>query len=477
MVFTFRRLPTRALAFTSAAALAGSSFLLAAPARAATSPATPVAAAVPVGLFGTADPTYDGVFRQSLSLLSFVAAGQTPPSPAVTWLLDQQCADGGFEPFRADITVPCQVSDPLTYTGEDTNSSGLAAAALIALGEKPASDRALAWVLAAQNTDGGFPYYLGGSSDSNSTAISLLATNAAAVSPSDVMKGSVSAAQFLASLQVGCDGVAANEDGGFAYQDYGSGLLASDSASVQATFALSGKSLIFVGGPVASTVPRAECPAPVPPAVLPTPAELGAGHLARLLDAYSGVVPQFDLNTGTRLTGTTAAGDTAWAILSLAAVGVGQVQLDAALAALADATAALTPSVVPSDGPTAIPSTGTASARPAPAPTARTFGDEPGLLALTALADHATGSDAAVVTALVDRILATITTVPEPVTSDTTGEPDSGSTDPEVLYKSDDALASTGISHLTPILAISGSVLVLMGWGILATTRRRGARA
>ena len=135
MVFALRRLPASALALTSAGVLAASSLLLLAPAGAATAPATPESATapVPVGLFGSADPTYDGVFRQSLSLLAFVAAGQTPPSDAVTWLLEQQCADGGFEPFRADVAVACTASDPVNYTGEDTNSSGLAAAALIAV--------------------------------------------------------------------------------------------------------------------------------------------------------------------------------------------------------------------------------------------------------------------------------------------------------------------------------------------------------
>ena len=79
-------------------------------------------------------------------------------------------------------------------------------------------------------------------------------------------------------------------------------------------------------------VPRATCPSSASPSL--GAAELGAGHLARLLDTFSGAVPQFDFTTGTRIKGSVSAGDTAWAALSLAAVGVGRTQLDAALTVL-----------------------------------------------------------------------------------------------------------------------------------------------
>ena len=62
---------------------------------------------VKVGLFGAQDPTFDGVYRQSLALLALVAAGRTPPASAVDWLLAQQCADGGFEAFRTSLSAPC----------------------------------------------------------------------------------------------------------------------------------------------------------------------------------------------------------------------------------------------------------------------------------------------------------------------------------------------------------------------------------
>ena len=55
----------------SAAALAATVVLgAAAPAMAADSPSASPSPALPKGLYGTTDPTYDGVWRQSLALLA-----------------------------------------------------------------------------------------------------------------------------------------------------------------------------------------------------------------------------------------------------------------------------------------------------------------------------------------------------------------------------------------------------------------------
>ncbi|MCV5968519.1 hypothetical protein, partial [Lactococcus petauri] len=57
------------------------------------SPAS-AATQAPPGIFGTSDPTYDGVFRQSVALIGLRAA-QTPiPPTALAWLVSQQCASG-----------------------------------------------------------------------------------------------------------------------------------------------------------------------------------------------------------------------------------------------------------------------------------------------------------------------------------------------------------------------------------------------
>jgi hypothetical protein len=443
------RLSALLVTVAASALVAGAALLPAVSAEAATTP-------VQVGLFGAQDPTYDGAFRQSLGLLAYSAAGTTPPKEAVDWLLAQQCADGGFQAFRASTKTPCQESDPTTFSGKDTNSTGIAAAALRAIGETKAADRALAWVLGAQNADGGFPYFVGGDSDANSTAVVLLGTNTAGRTPASVQSGGVSAVQFLTSLQIGCDGAATDDDGGFAFQSYGGPLVDSDAAAVQATLALSGKPLPLAAGTVSTDIPRATCPSSASPAL--SPAELGAGHLARLLDTYSGAVPQFDYNTGTRIKGSISTGDTAWAALSLAAVGVGRTQLDAAL------------TVIGAQQLKAAALTGSSTAAAAKA------SDQPGLLALAAMATRSAGGIDASVNAYVGRIGATMQVAPAAVTPTPSATSSTG-TASGAAESGADPLAESGPTPMTPVLGALGGVLVLLGAAAVGTTRRRGAHA
>jgi len=432
---------------SASALVAGAALLPAASAEAATTP-------VQVGLFGAQDPTYDGAFRQSLGLLAYAAAGTAPPKDAVGWLLAQQCADGGFQAFRASTKAPCQKSDPATFSGEDTNSTGIAAAALRAIGETAAADRALAWVLQAQNTDGGFPYFVGGDSDANSTAVVLLGTNTAGRTPASVQHGGVSAVQFLATLQIGCEGAATDDDGGFAFQSFGGPLVDSDAAAVQATLALSGKPLPLTAGTVSTDIPRATCPSSASPSL--SPAELGAGHLARLLDTFSGAVPQFDYNTGTRIKGSASTGDTAWAALSLAAVGVGRAQLDAAL------------TIIGAQPLKAAALKGSSAAAKA--------SDQPGLLALAAMATRAAGGSTASVNAYVVRIGATMRVAPAATTPTPSATTSAGSTS-GAASGGTDPLAQSGPTSMTPVLGALGGLLVLLGAAAVGTTRRRGAHA
>jgi hypothetical protein len=422
-----------------------------------------------VGLFGAQDPTYDGVFRQSLALLAFTADRTIPPAEAVTWLLGQQCADGGFQSFRPRTDAPCLKSDPAKFAGEDTNSTGIAAAALRAVGRRAAADRALAWALARQNADGGFPYYAGGASDANSTAVVLFGSNTAGRTPDSVRKGGTSAARFLHGLQIGCAGASTDDDGGFAFQDYGSGLLDNDAASVQATLALSGSPLPVRPTTVTADVPRATCPAAPdasasaspspsssgtpagPAAATPSPVQLAAGHLARVMSASGGAIPHFDFKAGARVPGSVSPGDTAWAALSLAAAGVGRSQLDVAIRVLARS-----PMKAASLRVTAT-SAGSAAARST---------DQPGLLAVTALATSAAGGSAKTVHVYVVRIRATMRVAP--VVTTTSPTPSTSATP---------TLAPTGATSLTPVLAAIGGILLLVGAVGVGSTRRRGTHA
>lgn len=424
---------------------------------------------VQVGLFGTQDPTYDGVFRQSLSLLAFAAAGEAPPQESVDWLLGQQCDDGGFQAFRADTSKPCTKSDPVNYVGEDSNSTALASAALTVLGELDSASDALGWLEAAQNTDGGFPYFLGGTSDVNSTAIALLATNAVGLAPTQVARDGASAADYLVGLQIGCPGVATQEDGGFAYADFSAGI-ANDAASVQAALAITGAALPFAADPPALDIPRADCPTPTATpattataaatastpaaaaaaAVAPSSAELAGGYVARTLETYGNAIPALDYATGERKPGTVSAGDTAWAVLALSAIGVGGTQRDAALDVL-------------------LAEVGGGGARAAAAVSDET----PGLLSLAALAVVSADGSQATVERLVARVGATMRTAPASVTP----TPTPTSPTPSPSGTSNGGLAPSGASPLTPGLAGAGVLLLLLGSAVLGLTRRQGSHS
>jgi hypothetical protein len=423
---------------------------------------------VQVGLFGTQDPTYDGVFRQSLSLLAFAASGEAPPQESVDWLLGQQCDDGGFQAFRADTSKPCTKSDPVRFVGEDSNSTALASAALTVLGELDSASGALGWLEAAQNADGGFPYFLGGTSDVNSTAIALLATNAVGLAPTQVARDGASAADYLVGLQIGCPGVATNEDGGFAYADFSAGT-ANDSASVQAALAITGAALPFAADPPALDIPRAECPAPTAApaatataaapastpaaaaAVTPSSAELAGGYVARTLETYGNAIPQLDYATGERKPGTVSAGDTAWAVLALSAIGVGGTQRDAALDVL-------------------LGEVGGGAAR---ASAAAVSDETPGLLSLAALAVVSADGSQATVERLVARVGATMRTAPTSVTP----TPTPTSPTPGPSGTSNGGLAPSGASPLTPGLAGAGVLLLLLGSVALGLTSRQGSHS
>lgn len=127
------------------------------------------------GLYGEADATFDGVYRQSLSILGLTANERKAPTSAIKWLQHQQCSDGGFEVYRADTSVACQSPNTTTFSGQDSNSTALAAAALWQSGNRKQARQAAKWLAKRQNSDGGWAYYPadGATSDTNSTSLTL----------------------------------------------------------------------------------------------------------------------------------------------------------------------------------------------------------------------------------------------------------------------------------------------------------------
>ena len=151
------------------------------------------------GLYGVIDD-YTPVTNQSLALLALTAAGVTPPTAAIDWLVAQQCtapasAAGAWEGYRAPA-VPgpgleaCEESLSTNYTSADSNSTAFAIQALVVVGtDGPVAD-ALGWLDGMQDTTagasvGGFGQRPGDTSDPNSTALVIQAIVSAGQSPTD----------------------------------------------------------------------------------------------------------------------------------------------------------------------------------------------------------------------------------------------------------------------------------------------------
>jgi hypothetical protein len=177
------------------------------------------------GLYGASDPTYDGVFRQSLAIIGLTSVGVKPSAPAIDWLLNQQCANGSYQAYRADLAAPCAPSDPATSTGPDTNSTAAALAALMSIDDAnaapatalgkvtDAASKAGLWLAKQQLKDGGWPYFPGGTSDANSTGLALAGVMTQA--PNFEVPAYVAGSKFLAGLVAPCGSAVG---GGVSYQ-------------------------------------------------------------------------------------------------------------------------------------------------------------------------------------------------------------------------------------------------------------------
>jgi LPXTG-motif cell wall-anchored protein len=291
-------------------------------------PAHTAAAAAPagdVGLYGSTDPTYDGVYRQSLAILGLEATGQQPNAAAVTWLLDQQCADGAFTAYRADTSAPCETKL------EDENATAAAIQALVALGhgtDKPIS-AALAALMRFQRPDGGFydsAAFGPPAADANSTGLALSAFTAAGVDRTTVTNNGKDGDEFLRSIQLGCD--AATGAGGFDFQPEKT-LVANDFATAQALLGQLGTALPLAPPPASG--PMIGQGDAVPTCVGPTDrqssADAAAAYLVKRLTETNGAIPAVG-GKGTDWT------TTSFAVLDLVAAGAGSAPIGPALAAL-----------------------------------------------------------------------------------------------------------------------------------------------
>ncbi|WP_330351543.1 prenyltransferase/squalene oxidase repeat-containing protein [Streptomyces sp. NBC_00582] len=218
----------------------------------AAGPSPSASVALPVGLYGTADPTYDGVWRQSLALLAQRTVGVWPARESVAWLAGQQCADGSFAAFRADPAKACDAR-----TTVDTNSTGAAVQALAEIGGHEAQvDKSVAWLKSVQNADGGWGYSPGGATDANSTSVVIGALAQAGETVPNVRKNGRSPFDALTKLALPCTG---EDAGAFAHQpDKKGALVANADATAAAVLGLGGESLAVTRQDDATSAPRCE---------------------------------------------------------------------------------------------------------------------------------------------------------------------------------------------------------------------------
>jgi hypothetical protein len=260
----------------SAAVLAATAVIGAATPAVAASPSPSPSVAIPSGLYGSTDPTYDGVWRQSLALLAQDTVGVKPAEKAVTWLTGQQCANGAFAAFRAEPAKACDAKLMV-----DTNSTAAAVQALAALGgHETEAKKAVTWLKSVQNADGGWGYAPGGASDTNSTSVVIGALTAVGEEPSKALKGGRSPYDALVKLALTCDA-----GGAFAYQPDKAGKPAANAdATAAGVLGALGKGLAPEAG---KSEAAEESDAACADAGRPTPRQAaanGAAYLAKAVE-------------------------------------------------------------------------------------------------------------------------------------------------------------------------------------------------
>ncbi len=200
------------------------------------------------------------VVDQALIILALTHAGQEAPAQAVSYLANDQSADGGWTLFGAATDgVP------------DTNTTALAIQALLAAGQSDAVAPAIDYLQRVQNQDGGFPYQnpsdYGTDTDANSTAYVLQALLAAGESLADWQPGGQDPQAALNTLYD-------PQSGGFFWQ--AAMPMPNVLATAQAIPALQGYT--FATMPQLSAAPVA--PAPVTQPATPAPVLPASGGQA-----------------------------------------------------------------------------------------------------------------------------------------------------------------------------------------------------
>lgn len=216
-------------------------------------------------------------FTQALAIQGLVAAGQTVPAAALTFLHTAEDGDGGWD-FQDVHDDPNAATN---FDTSDSNSTAMVLMALDAAGDHSRDSAGLGWLHTLQNSDGGFSFQ-GGGSDPDSTALvlqAILATGASPTSPDWTVSGHTPIADLIATQDA---------SGGYTFP----GNAAPDAFTTsQVPPALDGtafpipaaSSLYVPGTPLGGSPPAAASPTPTSSVmagvVTPAPA-LGSGSSA-----------------------------------------------------------------------------------------------------------------------------------------------------------------------------------------------------
>ncbi|WP_329199017.1 hypothetical protein [Streptomyces sp. NBC_01435] len=299
----------------SAATLAATAAVLCAAAApvavAAPSPSPSPSATLPAGLYGAKDPTYDGVWRQSMAFLAQRLEGVTPARKSVDWLIGQQCANGAYAAFRPDVSKPCDAKTVL-----DTNATAAATQALVEVGgHRDIVNNGVRWLKSVQNEDGGWGYTAGAPSDANSTSLVIGALARQGQRLADITTpGGKTPYDPLLALAIPCGG---KDGGAFAYQPDKKGkLTANADATAAAVLGTMGKAMA-VGNNAAGKAPACHPGSGLTPEQA---AQNGAHYLVGAL-AGSGHLNQAPMPGATDTTPQPDFGNTADAVVALSASG------------------------------------------------------------------------------------------------------------------------------------------------------------
>lgn len=177
-------------------------------------------------------PSDSYVISQALPVLALALAADAPDQPdaaAVSFLIGQQCANGGFASLiRDDTSTDC--------TSNDVDATGYAVQALLAAGQKVAATRGLDFLAQTRNADGGYGTAAGEASNANSTALALQALVAG-------HRHAGSALRWLRRHQILCGGKAVRIGAVTFQESYDDAALR---ATSQAGAALAGKPLAWI---------------------------------------------------------------------------------------------------------------------------------------------------------------------------------------------------------------------------------------